>query len=160
MDWERMCRELQKRVEELENENRELRRRLGLPDAERSRIDAPELPAIAGAGVHMRSTPEEKIRLFRSLFRGREDVFARRWYSTQKEKGGYSPVCANEWRYGICIKPKGKCSKCDNRVLLPLDDSVIYKHLSGKDINGQDVIGVYPIMLDDTCYFLARIVAD
>ena len=155
MGWERMCRELQKRVEELENENRELRRRLGLPDAERSRIDAPERPAIAGAGVHMRSTPEEKIRLFRSLFRGREDVFARRWYSTQKEKGGYSPVCANEWRYGICIKPKGKCSKCDNRVLLPLDDSVIYKHLSGKDINGQDVIGVYPIMLDDTCYFLA-----
>ena len=51
MDWERMCRELQKRVEELENENRELRRSLGLPDAERSRIDAPELPAIAGAGV-------------------------------------------------------------------------------------------------------------
>ena len=89
MDWERMCRELQKRVEELENENRELRRRLGLPDAERSRIDAPEQPAIAGAGVHMRSTPEEKIRLFRRLFRGREDVFARRWYSTQKEKGGY-----------------------------------------------------------------------
>ena len=61
MDWERMCRELQKQVAELENENRELRRSLGLPDAERSRIDAPELPAIAGAGVHMRSTPEEKI---------------------------------------------------------------------------------------------------
>ena len=53
MDWERMCRELQKRVVELENENRELRRRLGLPDAERSKIAALELPAIAGAGVHM-----------------------------------------------------------------------------------------------------------
>ena len=160
MDWERMCRELQSRVAELEKENRELRRSLGLPDAERPRIDVTEPPAIPGSGVHMRSTPEEKIRLFRSLFRGREDVFARRWYSVQKERGGYAPVCANEWRYGICIKPKGKCNKCDNRVLLPLDDSEIYKHLSGKDINGQDVIGVYPIMLDDTCYFLARIVAD
>lgn len=107
------------------------------------------------AGIHMRSAPEEKIRLFRSLFRGREEVFARRWYSVQKEKGGYAPVCANEWKYGICIKPKGKCSKCENRVLVPLDDAVIYKHLSGKDANGQDVIGLYPILADDACYFLA-----
>lgn len=89
------------------------------------------------------------------MFRGREDVFARRWYSIQKKKGGYAPVCANEWRYGVCIKPKGKCSKCENRLLVPLDDSIIYKHLSGKDANGQDVIGLYPILADDTCYFLA-----
>ena len=85
----------------------------------------------------MKSTPEEKIRLFRSLFRGREDVFARRWYSVQKEKGGYAPVCANEWKYGICIKP----------------NSIIYKHLNGKDTNGQDVIGIYPILPEDTCFF-------
>ena len=114
-----------------------------------------EMVREPAAGIHMRSTPEEKIRLFRSLFRGREDVFARRWYSIQKKKGGYAPVCANEWRYGVCIKPKGKCSKCENRVLVPLDDSIIYKHLSGKDANGQDVIGLYPILADDTCYFLA-----
>ncbi len=101
----------------------------------------------------MKSTPEEKIRLFRSLFRGREDVFARRWYSVQKEKGGYAPVCANEWKYGICIKPKGKCSKCENRVLVSLDNSIICKHLNGKDTNGQDVIGIYPILPDDTCFF-------
>lgn len=74
----------------------------------------------------------KKIRLFRSLFRGREDVFARRWYSVQKEKGGYSPVCANEWKYGVCIKPKGSCSKCEHRELVPLNDSAIYIHLSGK----------------------------
>ena len=65
------------------------------------------------------------------------------------------PLYANEWRHGACIKPKGKCSKCDNRVLVPLDDSVIYRHLSGKDANGQDVVGLYPILPDDTCYFLA-----
>ena len=161
MDWERLCRELQLRVEELERENRELRCRLGLPAKEclpkqESPIpDVPAQPVSLTTGVHMRSTPEEKIRLFRSLFRGREDVFARRWYSAQKERGGYAPVCANEWRYGVCIKPKGKCAKCDNRELVPLDDTVIYRHLSGKDVNGQDVVGLYPILPDDTCCFLA-----
>lgn len=160
MDWEQRCRELQQRVDELERENLELRRKLGYSETEPSA--EPENQKIetviehsAGVGVHLRSTPEEKIRLFRSLFRGREDVFARRWYSVQKEKAGYAPVCANEWKYGVCLKPKGKCSKCENRVLVPLDDAVIYKHLSGKDANGQDVIGLYPILPDDTCYFLA-----
>lgn len=158
MDWEQRCRELQQRIEELEKENQELRRQLGYAEPVRSVVTETtknEMVLETAAGIHMRSTPEEKIRLFRSLFRGREDVFARRWYSMQKEKGGYAPVCANEWRYGVCIKPKGKCSKCENRVLVPLDDAIIYKHLSGKDANGQDVIGLYPILADDTCYFLA-----
>ena len=160
MDWEQRCKELQQRIEELEKENRELRRKLGYPELVQSvvteafKTEVMQEPAV-GANVHMRSTPEEKIRLFRSLFRGRKDVFARRWYSVQKGKGGYAPVCANEWRYGVCIKPKGKCSKCENRALVPLDDAIIYKHLSGKDANGQDVIGLYPLLADDTCYFLA-----
>lgn len=160
MDWEQRCKELQQRIEELEKENRELRRKLGYPEPVQSvvteafKTEVMQEPAV-GANVHMRSTPEEKIRLFRSLFRGRKDVFARRWYSVQKGKGGYAPVCANEWRYGVCIKPKGKCSKCENRVLVPLDDAIIYNHLSGKDANGQAVIGLYPLLADDTCYFLA-----
>lgn len=161
MDWEKLCKALQLRVLELEKENRELRSRLGLPEidqpttADNQESDVPMQPIPSGIGVHMRSTPEEKIGSFRSLFRGREDVFARRWYSVQKEKSGYVPVCANEWKYGVCIKPKGKCSKCENRELVPLDDAIIYKHLSGKDANGQDVVGLYPILPDDTCYFLA-----
>ena len=160
MDWEQRCKELQQRIEELEKENRELRRKLGYPELVQSvvteafKTEVMQEPAV-GANVHMRSTPEEKIRLFRSLFRGRKDVFARRWYSVQKGKGGYAPVCANEWRYGVCIKPKGKCSKCENRGLVPLDDAIIYNHLSGRDANGQDVIGLYPLLADDTCYFLA-----
>lgn len=161
MDWEKQCAELEKRIEELEKENRELRSRLGMPVywetvvEPEAKENEPEHEKVFNAEVHMRSTPEEKIRLFRSLFRGREDVFARRWYSVQKEKGGYAPVCANEWKYGTCIKPKVKCSKCENRVFVPLNDSVIYKHLSGKDANGQDVVGIYPILADDTCSFLA-----
>lgn len=127
MDWEARCRALHKRVEELENENRELRHRLGLAEpTTHEQADQQSVCEISVTtpvpAVHMRSTPEEKIRLFRSLFRGREDVYARRWYSVQKEKSGYAPICANEWRYGVCIKPKGKCSKCENRELVPLDD--------------------------------------
>ena len=76
MDWERLCRNLQLRIEELERENRELRRRLGIPEKnnvpkiDSPRSDVPIQPIGFTAGVHMRSTPEEKIRLFRSLFRG------------------------------------------------------------------------------------------
>ena len=45
--------------------------------------------------------------------------------------------------------------KCKNRELVPLSDAIIYKHLSGKDGFGRDVVGLYPILPDDTCYFLA-----
>ena len=64
-------------------------------------------------------------------------------------------MCANEWREGVCIKPKGSCSKCENRELVPLSDAIIYEHLSGKDGFGRDVVGLYPILPNDTCYFLA-----
>lgn len=148
MDYEKHCAELQKRIAELENENRELRRRLGMPPH-------PPVQVAPTTEVHMHSSPAEKIRLFRSLFRGREDVFARRWYSTKTEKAGYAPVCANEWKHGICMKPNGTCSKCEYRELVPLRDQVIYDHLSGTDTYGRDVVGLYPILPDDTCCFLA-----
>lgn len=104
--------------------------------------------------ITMHSTPEEKIKLFRTLFRGREDVFARRWYSATTEKSGYQPVCGNEWADGLCDKRKNKCSDCPNRKLLPLTDNDIFKHLAGKDAYARDVIGVYPMLPDETCYFL------
>lgn len=104
--------------------------------------------------VNKFSLPQEKIKLYRSLFRGREDVFARRWYSKNSDKSGYQPVCANEWDRALCDKKKYKCSTCPNRRLAALTDKDIYKHLSGKDIYGRDVVGVYPMLNDETCYFL------
>ncbi|MHB0818069.1 TOTE conflict system archaeo-eukaryotic primase domain-containing protein [Stutzerimonas stutzeri] len=92
---------------------------------------------------------DAKLALFRRLFRGRTDVFPVRWES-KAGKSGYSPACANEWRPGVCEKPRIKCGDCSFRQLLPLTDQVLYKHLAG-DI----VIGVYPLLPDDTCYFLA-----
>lgn len=148
MDYIMRCAELEKRIADLEAENRELRRKLGINNPKPAK-------AVPATAVHNRSTPAEKISLFRSLFRGREDAFARRWYSTKTEKTGYAPVCANEWKPSVCIKPKWTCSKCEYRELVPLSDQVIYSHLSGRDAYGRDVVGLYPILPDDTCCFLA-----
>jgi len=108
----------------------------------------PEEPALPQrAAKHLGS--DGKIALFRRLFRGRPDVYPIRWES-KAGKSGYSPACANEWRAGVCDKPRIKCSDCGNRLLIPLSDQIIYDHLAG-----HHTIGVYPLLADDTCRFLA-----
>jgi superfamily II DNA or RNA helicase len=97
-----------------------------------------------------RLTTGDKVALFRRLFRGRTDVYPVRWESKTTGKAGYSPACANEWRAGVCEKPRIKCGDCSKRLLIPLSDSVIYDHLAG-----EHTVGVYPLLEDDTCYFLA-----
>ncbi len=97
---------------------------------------------------------EEKVTLFRSLFQGREDVFARRWFSNSTGKSGYQPVCSREWNREFCDKKKFKCTECPNREFQPLGYNDIYRHLEGKDPNGRDVVGVYAILPDNTCRFL------
>ena len=95
---------------------------------------------------------QQKIALFRSLFRGRENLFPKLWTSRAGKKG-YSPACTNDWASGVCgktRKPPVKCSECDNRKFLPVTDQVIMDHLQGRH-----VIGVYPMLPDDTCWFLA-----
>lgn len=97
---------------------------------------------------------EEKVDVFRNLFKGREDVFARRWYSRTSGKSGYQPVCRNEWDRQLCDKKRFKCTECPNRSFKPLEYEDIYRHLEGKSPDGQDVIGVYAILADNTCNFL------
>jgi hypothetical protein len=92
----------------------------------------------------------EKVRVFRALFRGREDVYPRLWVNDRSGKKGYAPVCAKEWTPGVCKKPQVKCGECKSRELLPVTDRVIEDHLRGKH-----VIGVYPMLPDETCWFLA-----
>ncbi|MGY4492794.1 TOTE conflict system archaeo-eukaryotic primase domain-containing protein [Pseudomonas sp. TE3610] len=103
--------------------------------------------------VHVPSTQaldtDGKLALFRSLFKGRTDVYPLRWEG-KTGKSGYTPACANEWRPGICEKPRIKCGDCSRRQLLPVTDEVIYRHLAGTE-----VVGVYPLLGDDTCCFLA-----
>lgn len=113
-------------------------------------------PTMLPGNVNDRSSPSEKVSLFRSLFRGREDVYPRRFESRTTGKTGYSPVCRHEWQAGICQKPRIKCADCQHRSYLPVSDDVIRCHLTGKDDQGSDfVVGVYPLLLDETCYFLA-----
>ena len=92
---------------------------------------------------------EERLTLFSQRFIGRTDSFAYRWESTTG-KSGYSVACANEWKAGICNKPKIKCADCKHRQLLPLTQEVLYSHLTG-----QKVIGIYPLLANDLCRFLA-----
>lgn len=92
----------------------------------------------------------QKIALFCRLFRGRTDVYPVRWESQASGKSGYAPACANEWRANVCEKPRIKCSDYSNRLLIPLSDAVIYDHLAG-----EHTIGIYPMLEDDSCYFLA-----
>ncbi len=106
--------------------------------------------------VNQSSSSQTKIALFRSLFRGREDVYPRRYESRKTGKSGYAPACANEWVRGVCEKPRIKCAECPNRRFLSVTDDVIRCHLSGCDNTGQPfVAGVYPLLLDETCFFLA-----
>lgn len=94
-------------------------------------------------------SPEQKIAIFRGLFRGRADIFANRWQNKQG-RSGYSVACNNEWVQGICHKPRIKCQDCNHRQFTELNDQIIYRHLAG-----QQVVGLYPLMHDNTCYFLA-----
>jgi len=103
-----------------------------------------------------RSTPEAKIECFRSLFRGRADVYARRFENSRTGRSGYSPACGNEWVKGVCEKPRIKCSDCPHQKWLPFTDEVIRWHLEGHAPDGSlFVAGVYPMLVDETCFFLA-----
>jgi superfamily II DNA or RNA helicase len=91
-----------------------------------------------------------KVELFRSLFRGRPDVFAVRWENRAKGRGGYSPRCGNEWKPGVCHKPKVRCGSCTSQAFVSLGDRELLAHLQGRA-----VVGIYPLLPDDTCRLLA-----
>lgn len=105
--------------------------------------------------VSKTSTPQEKINLFKSLFIGREDVFALRWSNAKSGKSGYSPVCENKWQSGKCDMKKYSCADCPFKLPVRLSDQHIFNHLSGRDSYCRDVIGLYPLVEGDLCQFLA-----
>jgi hypothetical protein len=120
-----------------------------------------ELTASPAAGPRQRSLPlvqvvatpssvGGKVALFRALFRGREDVFPKLWINRKTGVKGYSPVCANEWRPSVCEKPRVRCGACQHQAFVPVEDRVVIAHL-----RGQHVMGVYPLLVDETCWFLA-----
>ena len=85
------------------------------------------------------------------VFRGRTDVVPEKWATKDGKKGGYSPICKNKWAPGKCaLKEGGRCSKCEHQEHAGLDFDLMYKHVAGKT-----TIGVYPLLTDNTCHFVA-----
>jgi len=114
-----------------------------------SEIIAPRVERVFLPGMNKNADEGEKIKLFMSLFKGRDDVYAKRWENKKKGTSGYSPSCLNEWK-PVCAKPKGKCTGCIHKAYAALTEKVIDNHLRGKI-----VAGVYPMLADETCCFLA-----
>ena len=105
---------------------------------------------LVDAGVPSPATAAEKVALFRSLFRGRHDVYPKRWDNAKSGRTGYAPACSNEWVRGVCEKPRVRCGECPNQAFLSVSDRMIQDHLQGRH-----VAGVYPLLVDETCWFLA-----
>lgn len=140
-------------------------------------LDAPKTPSPPGAQIndHPHSNPSSdnhssliasdanislvtnqpmdwQISLFRRFFRGRDDAYAQLWGNQNGPKGtyGYMPACSNDRDAVFCKRPVIPCRECENRKNIPLDDSRLKSHLAGKC-----VIGIFPILLDSHCFFLA-----
>ena len=105
--------------------------------------------------VDRNSKTDQKISLFREMFRGRADVFPMRWDNAKSGKSGYAPACHNEWQRGVCEKPRVKCSVCPNQAFIEVSDDLIERHLRGTTSTGTPfVMGLYPMLSDGTCYLL------
>lgn len=114
-------------------------------------------PILIPGQITKSSPTSEKIALFRSLFRGRDDVYPHRWESLSTGKVGYAPACRNEWVRGVCAKPQVKCGECYNQAFVPVSDDVIRSHLTdmGPGKSANLTAGVYPLLPDETCWFIA-----
>ena len=157
---DRLIATAQSELKDLEVKRAELLAKISSLKARRSQLLTGHCSPIGIPSVTGLSPEKEKIALFRSLFQGREDVFPRRFESAKTGKSGYQPCCRKEWIKGLCRKPKIKCHDCESRDFVPVSDEVIKSHLLGRDISMKRskrdyTIGVYPLLPDETCWFLA-----
>lgn len=138
-------------LEQLTAQERDARARLAALRAELDALDQ-RASVHPSQGVELAGpqSSADKVALFRRLFRGREDVFPTRFISKKTGKAGYAPACRNKFRPGICELPRVKCGECPNQAFFPVDDDAVVAHLQGRH-----VMGVYPLLEDDTCWFLA-----
>lgn len=104
--------------------------------------------------LNTHSSSQEKIKFFLAMFRGREDLYAKRYCSAKTGKSGYTPVCGNEWDPDLCDKKKYRCPDCPNRKFLPLTHEKVKEHLMGRDALGRDVVAIYPMLEDNTTWLL------
>jgi hypothetical protein len=156
-DVDREITALKDRLTALDRERSEIAARLEGLEHARDRQTANQQASHLAARVTAASPSAEKLALFRSLFRGRDEVFPRRWENPKTGKSGYAPACRNEWVRRVCGKPQVKCGECPNQAFVPFGDDVVRSHLTGKAAgNSADfTAGIYPMLPDETCWFLA-----
>ena len=149
---------MQARIEQLEQENAALRALLkkhGItyPETAENQISA---AADQGSRIFQHEVTPQMVSFFYTYFRGRKDVYSVR--SRPKDgKAGYFPVCTHFGDHKLCPKTTGQkiaCRDCPNRAYKPLNIRALLAHLKGEREDSSDVVGIYPLLPDDTCYFL------
>ena len=92
------------------------------------------------------------LKLFRKIFKGRQDILARRWTSPKTGRSGYSPLCKNEWKRPECRKGQipNACILCEHADYASLSYALLQDHLTG-----EHTLGIYPLLTDHTCHFIA-----
>lgn len=90
----------------------------------------------------------EDIDYFLNLFQGRNDVFALRW--EKGSKNGYMPAYKfDPYHFRLHKANGGTFQSYTHKTYLPLTEMEIRKHL-----NGLQQIGIYPLLLNNTSWFL------
>jgi superfamily II DNA or RNA helicase len=123
-----------------------------LPDSKKEHSEKQRrLPAPGEvAKVGTLTDNQAKITLLRSLFRGREDVYAERW-RTKDGTWAYRPAGQRNWLAVLASRPEDhKRVDRETRTLYPITDEVVRQRLAGKK-----TIGIYPLLVDETCWLLA-----
>ncbi len=158
-NFEQRIAALEQKIQEIDTERESLFHALSKLKNQQHQQQQSLTQLIVRATVTQQSSSKDKVNLFRDLFKGRDDVYPKRWENSNTGKSGYSPACSNEWKPNVCEKPRIKCGDCQFRSFLPRSDQVIANHLAGTDnpLNPKAdfVIGVYPLMQDERCWFLA-----
>ena len=155
--------ELEKRIHELEKENQYLKNLLadaGIPYSEKeASADRGEYDPNQGSRIIPRDITETDAKMFFGMFWGRMDVYSKRTIKKSTGEVGYYTQCHNFWKAG-CPRMKGnkiKCKDCQRQAYKELKKEQIIDHLRGNATDATDVIGIFPLLADDTCRFIVLI---
>ena len=159
---QKMLRQMQECIDCLEKENRYLKDlldRAGIsyeqtPNENQTQEDT--FDPNQGARIQHVEITDELANRFFSRFWGRQDVYSKRYVKKGTGEAGYYPQCKHFWSEK-CPRKMGKkikCRDCSSQSWKKLDIAVLKKHLEGKAADASDVIGIYPLLPDDTCRFL------
>lgn len=152
--------ELEKRIQYLERENQYLKQLLtdaGISYAENETDDSSnQYDPNQGSRIMPRDLTETDAKVFFSMFWGRTDVYSKRTVKKSTGEVNYYTQCSNFWKNG-CPRVTGskiKCRDCRRQAYKELRKEQIIAHLKGTAEDGTDVIGIFPLLADNTCRFI------